>query len=79
MANERQTNSLPGLLVVKIIRQQINHTNRLIHQSIILIGKRRQSLTRAEHRSLKSGPPLMRGLDIHKISPVSVTKLTLGL
>ena len=28
---------------------------------------------------LKSGPPLMRGLDIHKDLPVSVTKLTLGL
>ena len=28
---------------------------------------------------LKSGPPLMRGLDIHMNSPVSVTKLMLGL
>ena len=28
---------------------------------------------------LKSRPPLMRGLDIHKNSPVSVTKLALGL
>ena len=27
----------------------------------------------------KSGPPLMRGLDIHKNIPVSVTELTLGL
>ena len=33
----------------------------------------------AEHRRLKSGPPLVRRLDIRKNIPVSVTKLTLGL
>ena len=32
-----------------------------------------------EHRRLKSGPSLMKELDIPKNSPVSVTKLTLGL
>ena len=37
------------------------------------------SKTRAEHRRLKSAPPHMMGLDIHKNIPVSVTKLTLGL
>ena len=35
--------------------------------------------TRAKHRRLKSGPPLMRGMDIHKNIPVSVTKLMIGL
>ena len=70
MASERQINSLPGLLAVK---------NRLTHQSTIHINKLRQWRTRTEHCRLKSLPPLMRGLDIHKNSPVSVTKLTLGL
>ena len=32
-----------------------------------------------EHRRLKSGPPLMRGLKVHKNIPVSITKLTLCL
>ena len=36
-------------------------------------------MTRAEHCRLKSAAPLMRGQDIHKNSPVSVTKLMLGL
>ena len=79
MASERQINSLPGLLAVKKIRQQISRTNRLTHQSTTHINKRRQWRTRAEHRRLKSGLPLMRGLDIHKNSHVSVTKLTIGL
>ena len=79
MASERQINSLFGLLAVKIIRQQISLTNKLTHQSTTSINKLRKWRTRAEHRRLKSGPPLIRGLDIHKNSPVSVTKLTLGL
>ena len=54
-------------------------TNRLTHQSTTLTNKRRQWRTRAEHSRLKSGAPLMRGLDIHMNSPLSVTKLTLGL
>ena len=33
MASERQINSLPGLLAVKMIRQQISLTYRLTHQS----------------------------------------------
>ena len=42
------------------------------YQSTTLTSKCRQLRTPAEHRRLKSGPPLMRGLDIHKESPVSV-------
>ena len=33
MASERQINSLPGLLAIKMIRQQISLTNQLTHQS----------------------------------------------
>ena len=80
MASDRQINSLPGLLAVKMIRQQISLINRLTHQSTTITNERRQWRTRAEHRRLKSGPPLIRGLNIHKNIPVSVvTKLTLGL
>ena len=75
MANERQINSLPGILAVKMIRQQISLTNRLTHQSINLTNKRRQWRTRTEQRL----PPLMRGLDIHRNIQVSDTNLTLGL
>ena len=78
-ASERQINSPPGLLSVKIIRQQISLTNRLTHQSTNFTNKRRKLRTRAVHRRLKSGPPLIRGLYIRKNSPVSVTKLTLSL
>ena len=49
------------------------------HKSKILTNKRRQWRTRAEYHRLKSGPPLIRGLDIHKNNPVSITKLPLGL
>ena len=42
MASERQINSLPGLLAVKMIRQQISLTNRLAHQSTTLTNKRMQ-------------------------------------
>ena len=35
--------------------------------------------TQAEHSRLKSGPPFMRRLGIHKNIPVSGTELTLGL
>ena len=62
-----------------MIRQQISLANRLTHQSTILTNKWRQWPTRAEHRRLKSGPPLMRGLDVYKNIPVSVTKLMLDL
>ena len=79
MASERQINTLPGLLAIKMIRQQNSLTNRLTHQSTTLTNERRQWRTRAEHRRLKSRPPLMRGLNIHKNNPASVTKLTLGL
>ena len=80
MASEQQINSLHGLLVVKMIRQQISITNRLTHQSTTLTKKRRQLRNCAEHRSRKNGPPppLMKGLDIQKNSPVTLTKLTLG-
>ena len=36
MTSERQINSLPGLLAVKMIRQQISLTNRNTHQSTTL-------------------------------------------
>ena len=49
--------------------------HRLTHQSTTLSNERRQWWTRAE---FKSGPPLMRGLNVHKNIPVSITKLTLG-
>ena len=42
-------------------------------------NKRWQWRTQAEHSRIKSGPPLMRRLGIHKNIPVSGTKLTLGL
>ena len=61
MASERQINSLPGLLAVKIMRQQISLTNRPAHQSTTLTNKRRQCRTCAKHRRLKSGPPHMSG------------------
>ena len=48
-------------------------------QSTTLTNEQGQRRTRAEHRRLKSGPLLMRGMNIHKNIPVSVTKLTLGL
>ena len=76
MASERQINSLPGLLAIKMIRQQISLTNGLTHQST---KKRRQWWNRAEHRSLKNGTPLMRGLFISKNIPVSVPKPPLSL
>ena len=79
MSSERQINSLPGLLAVKMIRQQISLTNRLTHQSTTLTNERRQWRTRADHGRLKSGPSLTRGLNVHKNIPVSITKLTLGL
>ena len=47
--------------------------------STTLSNKRRQWRTHAEHCRLKGGPPLMRRPDIHKNSPVYVTKQTLGL
>ena len=68
MASDRQINSLPGLLAVKIIRQQISLTNIPTDShnspppSLRSEGVRHR--THAEHRRLKSGPPLMRGLDI---------------
>ena len=37
MASERQINSLPGLLAVKMIRQQISVTNRLNNQHLIAL------------------------------------------
>ena len=37
MTSVRQINSLPGLLAVKMIRQQISLTNRLTHQSTTLL------------------------------------------
>ena len=69
----------PGVLAVKKIRQQISLPNRLTHQSTTLTNEQRQWWTRAEHRRFKSGPQLMRGLNVHKNIPVSITKLTLGL
>ena len=41
MTSEWQINSLPGLLAVKMIRQQISLTNRLTHQSTTLTNERR--------------------------------------
>ena len=60
MASERQMNRLPVLLAVNMIWQQISITNRLTHQSTTPTNKRWQWRTRAEHRKVKSGPPLMR-------------------
>ena len=42
MASERQINSLPGLIDVKMIRQQMCLTFRLTHQCTTLTNKRRQ-------------------------------------
>ena len=80
LASDRQiNNSFPGLLAVKMIRQQISLTNRLTHQSTTLTNERRQCRTRPEHCRFKSGLLLMRGINIHKNIAVSVTKLMLGL
>ena len=79
MASERQVNSLSGLLAAKMIQRQISLTNRLTYRSTTLTNSSRQWRTRANHRRLMSGPPLMRGMNIHENIPVSVTKLTLGL
>ena len=79
MASEWQINRLPGLLAIKIIREQISFANRLAHQSTTSTNKRRQWRTQPEHSRLKSWPPFMRRLDIHKNIPVSGTAQTLGL
>ena len=79
MASEWQINRLPGMMAVKTIQEQFRITSPLAYQSTTSTNKRRQLWTWAEHRRLKSGPPLMRGQDIHKNIPVSVTILTLGL
>ena len=88
MASERQINSLPGLLAVKMIRQQISLANRPTHQSTTLTNERSQWRTRAEHCRLKNeqsgewmniNSPHWMNMNIHKNIPVSVTKLTLGL
>ena len=79
IASERQINKFSGLLVVKMIRQKIRLTNQLTHQSTTPTNKRRQWQTRAEHRRLMSGSPLMKRLDIHKDIPVAITKQTLSL
>ena len=65
MASERQINRLPGLLAIKMIREQISFDNRLAHQSTTSTNKRCQWRTQAEQSKLKSGPPLMR-----KLAPV---------
>ena len=70
MVSVWQINRLPGLFAVKMVRQQISLTNRLAHQSMT---------NSSRTRKLKSGQLLIRGLDIDKSIPVSVTKLTLGL
>ena len=79
MTSEQQINSLPGLLAVKMIRQQISPTNRHTYQSTALTTSGGNDKLEPNTADLMSGPPLMRGLDINKNIPVSVTKLTLGL
>ena len=74
----RSTASLDCLLSKWSDSVQISHANRLTHQSTTLTNERRQWWSRAEHCRLKSGPPLMRGMNIYKNIPVSVTELTLG-
>ena len=79
MVSELQINGITGLLTVRMTRQHEPYqpTHTPVHHPHY--NKRRQWWTRAKHRRLKSGPPLMRGLDIYKNIPVSVTKLTLDL
>ena len=79
MASELQMNRLPGLLAIKMVWELFSFANRLAHQSTTSTNKRWQWRTQAEHSRLKSGPPLMRRLGIHKNIPVSGTKLMLGL
>ena len=79
MASYQQINRLLRLLAVKMIRQQINISIRLTHQSPTRTDQGRQWRTRAEHSGLKNLPPLMRGLDIHQNTDVSDTKLMLGI
>ena len=79
MRSDQQINRLPGLLAVKMIGQQISLANRVTHQSPTRTDQGRQCRTRAKHSRLKSGPPLMRGLDVHENIDVSDTKLMLGL
>ena len=71
MASARHINRLSGLLAVNMIE--------FAHQSTNITNRRRQLRTRAKHSKLKSRPPLMRRLGIHKNIPATDTKLTLGL
>ena len=79
MASDQEINRLPGLLAAKMIWQQISLSNRFTHQSPTRTDRGRQWRTWAEHSGLKSGPPLMMGLDVHENIDVSDTKLMLGL
>ena len=62
-----------------MIWQPISLSNRLPHQSPTRTDQGRQWRTWAEDSGLKSGPPLMNGLDVHENIDVSDTKLMLGL
>ena len=77
MASERQIHKLRGLAADKMIRLQIALPIRTLihhpqHQAEKMMSSSRTQQT-------NRGPPLMRGLGIHKNFSVSDTKLTLGL
>ena len=78
MTSERQINGLPGLLAVKMIRSRLalptdSHTSP--PPSLISGGNDGLEPNTAD----KSGAPLMRGLNVNKNIPVSITKLMLGI
>ena len=70
MASERQTNTLPGLLAVKMIRQQISLTVSHTSPPPLLTSGGNDELepNTADLRVAK--PPIMRRMNIHKNIPV---------
>ena len=69
MTSERQINSLPGLLAVKMIQQQIGLTNRLTHQSTTLTNVPRQLLLLLLLLLKEIGNARPGEGDLHPISP----------
>ena len=81
MASGWQIDWIPGLLSIKMGRQQICLPDRLTDQTTTSPNKRRKRRirTRAEHSRLYGRPPLMGTLGVHQNIPASGTKLTHSL
>ena len=79
MASEWQINRLPGLLAIKMIREQISFANRLAHQSTTSTTSGGSDELKPNTEDLRVDHPFMRRLGLHQNIPVSGTKLMLGL